>query len=175
MQGSLRALFILIAAAAIALGAQIDTPMYPAPMSLQSFAVVFAAALGGPIVGMLSVALYLAAGAAGLPVFAGGAAGAAHLFGPTAGYLWGFVLAAGAVGALSRRGGFPVVLAAALLGHAIILASGFARLAALMPAAQAFAAGVLPFVLGAVVKSAAAAALCAFIRTRTPSGLARTH
>lgn len=162
----LRALFAVLAAAAIALGAQIDVPMHPVPMSLQSFAVVFAVALGGPIVGMLSVALYLATGAAGLPVFAGGEGGAAHLVGPTAGYLWGFLVAAGLVGALAPRAGFVAMFAAMLFGHAIILGLGVARLAMVLPLADAIGAGATPFILGAVVKSAVAAALCALVRSR---------
>lgn len=165
---TLQALFFVLAAGAIALGAQINAPMHPVPMSLQSFAVVLAAGLGGPIVGMLGVILYLAAGAVGLPVFAGGESGAAHLIGPTAGYLWGFVAAAGVVGGLARRGGVLKVFAAMLLGHAIILGVGAARLAMLMPFGEALSDGVTPFLLGAAVKSAAAAALCAFVRARAP-------
>jgi biotin transport system substrate-specific component len=115
---------------------------------------------------MLSVALYLAAGAAGLPVFAGGESGAAHLIGPTAGYLWGFLAAAGVAGALAKRGGMLTIFAAMLLGHAVILALGAARLAVLTPLADAVASGVAPFLLGAAVKSLAAAALCVVVRTR---------
>jgi len=166
----MRAAALTVAGAAlIALGAHIDAPMHPVPMSLQSLAIVLIAAFAGPIVGVLSVALYLLAGALGAPVFAGGEAGAAHLVGPTAGYLWGFLIAAGVVGALVRGGwGASMIAASAamLIGHAILLGLGVARLALLMPLQDAIAAGATPFLLGALVKSVLAAVIFRIARNK---------
>lgn len=162
------AALILASAALIAAGAYIDLPMHPVPMSMQTFAIALVAALTRPLVSTLSVVLYIAAGAMGAPVFAGGEAGAAHLIGPTAGYFAGFLIAAYAMSALAQKSrGFVALCAIMLLGHAIILASGTARLALLMPGEEALAAGLTPFLLSAAVKSLAAALVAHVVRTRT--------
>ena len=148
---------LLAAAAAMAVGAQLDVPMRPVPMSLQSLAVLGAGALLGPVRGLGAVALYLAAGALGLPVFAGGEAGLDRFAGPTAGYLYAFPLGAVAVGFAARRGWmrrfFPALMAG-LAGHAILLTGGALWLAHSIGAEAAVDGGLAPFVIGAVVKSA---------------------
>ncbi len=73
------------------------------PITLQTFGVLLAGAVLGARRGFLAVLVYLALGAAGLPVFSGGAAGAAVLVGPTSGYLIGFPLAAALCGFLVQR------------------------------------------------------------------------
>jgi biotin transport system substrate-specific component len=74
-------------------------PLSPGiPVTLQVLGVFLAGILLGPVWGAGALALYLTAGAAGLPVFAGGSAGIGVLFGPTGGYLWSYPLAAAAVG-----------------------------------------------------------------------------
>src|SRR5579864_2125911 len=67
---------------------RIPLPFTPVPLTGQTFAVLLAGAALGSRRGFLSQALYLAEGAAGLPVFAGAVGSLAHLFGPTGGYLW---------------------------------------------------------------------------------------
>ena len=64
------------------------------PITLQTFGVMLAGCLLGPVRGFLAVALYLVLGAAGLPVFAEHSSGLGVLTGVTAGYLWSFPLAA---------------------------------------------------------------------------------
>lgn len=91
-------------AAAIAIGAQVEVPLGEVPFTLQSFFVLLAGFLLGSRRGALAAAIYLAAGACGLPVFAGGAAGIERLAGPTAGFLWGFLPMAAITG-LAIRGG----------------------------------------------------------------------
>ena len=153
-------LYVPLFAALMALGAQVDVPMAPVPMSLQSLAVVLAGALLGPWRGMAGALLYLAAGAAGLPVFAGAAGGIEHLSGATGGYLAAFPLAAGLVGLAATQGwtrrpggGFPVMLA----GHAVILGLGAGWLAMRIGLGAAVSGGLTPFLFGAAVKSAVAA------------------
>src|SRR5574341_1526984 len=89
-----------------ALGAhvRIPLPFMPVPITLQTFFVHLAGATLGPALGPVSQALYVLAGAAGLPVFAGGTGGLAYLVkGATTGYLLGFVVATALVGWLIRQ------------------------------------------------------------------------
>lgn len=78
-------------AALIAVGALIQLPIGPVPVTLQTFFIVLAGYILGPVSGAAAMLLYILAGAIGLPIFAGGKAGFAVLFGPTGGYLLGFV------------------------------------------------------------------------------------
>jgi biotin transport system substrate-specific component len=130
-------------------------------MSLQSYAVVVLATLLGFRLAAPALLLYLLAGALGAPVFAGGAAGVEHLTGSTGGYLAGFLLATAVCGnAVAARhaaahplGGTPWMLFA----HALILALGAGWLAQTIGWERAVAGGLSPFLLGALVKSLAAA------------------
>src|SRR5438093_5499711 len=122
---------VLVASASLvtALGAQLAIPLpwSPVPITGQTFAVLLTGAVLGARRGFLAQALYLAEGAMGLPVFAGGAAGVAKLMGPTAGYLIAFPFAAMLTGALAERGWdrrFLTMLAAMLLGSAVIFVRG---------------------------------------------------
>ena len=67
------------------------TPWSPVPITGQTFAVLFAGILLGSRCGAASVLIYFAAGAFGIPWFAGWSGGAAILMGPTAGYIAGFI------------------------------------------------------------------------------------
>jgi len=139
---------------------RVPLPFTPVPLTLQTMAVlVTAAALGRKAA--TAQALYLALGAAGLPVFSGAAGGLAHLMGPTGGYLAGFVVAAFAVGWImaGKRKSFPATFGAMLLGSAIILALGAGWLAALLrlTPSKTLTMGVLPFVSGDLVKVSLAA------------------
>jgi len=154
-----RALAVAAGALLVALGAQaaIPLPGTAVPMTLQVPAVLIVGGLFGPALGAASLALYLLAGAAGLPVFAPvGLPGVARLFGPTGGYLLAYPLAAAVMGRLaadSRRLGRLVIgLVAAL---AVIHAGGVAQLAILGgDLGIALRIGSLPFLLGDVLKLA---------------------
>lgn len=89
-------LFILIGTLAIWMGAILSFPIpgSEVPVSMQTLAVILVGALLGPVRGGLAVALYLLAGAMGLPVFAEGRFGIKVLFGPTGGFLFGFLMVA---------------------------------------------------------------------------------
>jgi biotin transport system substrate-specific component len=154
----------LIAGASLltALAARIAIPLpwSPVPITGQTFAVLLTGAVLGARRGLAAQLLYLAQGAAGLPVFAGGVAGAAAFAGPTAGYLLAFPLAAAVTGFLAERGWdrtFGTMLAAMLIGGGVILALGLAGLSRFVAADSLFAQGLLPFVPGDLVKSALAA------------------
>lgn len=144
----------------LAICAQVQVPMWPVPMTMQTFAVLLIGLAYGPRLGAATVALYLAEGAIGLPVFAGLAGGAHHLIGVTGGYLFGFVVAAGVVGLLAERGWSHSMLATALamiIGSAIIYLLGVGWLASFLGLDQAIKLGMLPFLAGDAVKAALAA------------------
>ncbi|MBI4542511.1 MAG: biotin transporter BioY [Gemmatimonadetes bacterium] len=141
----------------VTLAAQVAVPLpgTPVPMTLQPLAVLVVGGLLGPRLGALGMVLYLAMGAAGLPVFTPfGAPGAARLFGPTGGYLLAFPVAAALVGRMTAGApGWTALLAAPLLGMVAIHLGGAAQLLVLTGGAgRALGAGVLPFVAGDLVK-----------------------
>ena len=88
-----------VGALVVALAAQVAVPVpfSPVPMTLQPLAVLAVGGLLGASEGLLALVTYLALGALGLPVFAGGSGGAIHLVGPTGGYLLAFPVAAALV------------------------------------------------------------------------------
>lgn len=156
-------LLALVGSAVMTLSARISIPFYPVPVTMQSLAVLLIGAAFGMRLGAATMVLYLAEGALGLPVFAGTpmhGVGVAYMMGPTGGFLAGFVLAAATVGFFAERGAHrsvPQMLGAMTLGHVVLFATGYAWLAQLMGPQVAFAAGVMPFILGTVVKTLLAA------------------
>ncbi len=144
----------------VALAAQIRIPLWPVPVTGQTFAVLLAGALLGRKRGALSLLAYVGQGSLGLPVWAGGAGGIARLAGPTGGYLAGMVLAAFVVGWLSERGWdrrFATAALAMLLGNMAIYALGLPWLANFVGWGSVLQAGLLPFIVGDVGKIALAA------------------
>lgn len=152
----LDAALVLLFSAFVGLTAQVEIPLWPVPLTLQTLGVLFTGAVLGSRRGALALVLYLAEGAAGLPVFAGGASGVAHLLGPTGGYLAGFVVAAGVVGWLAERGWDRRLVwtaLAMLAGNVIIYALGVAWLAIYLEDLQAAVVkGALIFVPGDLIK-----------------------
>ena len=145
-----------------ALCAQIEIPLYPVPITGQTFGVLLIGALLGANRGAMSMLGYLALGAAGLPVFAGGATGLTAFMGPTAGYLVGFVVAAYLVGFLSERGWdkhFPSAVLSMVLGTMVILLCGVIGLSGFVGWDQVLQLGVYPFLIGAGIKIGLAAAI----------------
>ncbi|MEX0859675.1 MAG: biotin transporter BioY [Cucumibacter sp.] len=145
--------------------AKVQVPFYPVPMTLQTLAIMVIAAAYGWRLGLATILLYLAEGAFGLPVFSGTperGIGLAYMLGPTAGYLAGFIVEVVIVGWFAERGAvrsplalFPVMLVAA----ALVLALGFAYLSTLIGVEAAWNGGVVPFLLGDLVKVAVASLL----------------
>ena len=150
----------------VVLAAQVSVPIpgSPVPQSLQTLAVVVVGAVLGGGRGGAAMLVYVGMGAAGLPVFADGASGVARLWGPTSGYLVGFVAAAALAGWWVRRpwGTSIVSLGVGMVAaHVVILALGWVRLAGLTGPGAAWAQGVMPFLWGGAVKSLAAAGVLA--------------
>jgi len=128
-------------------------------MTLQPLAVLFTGAVLGSRRGALALLLYLAEGAVGLPVFAGGA-GVTYMLGPTGGYLVSYPVVAGLVGWLAERGWDRRLVwtaAAMTLGLLVIYAFGVAWLAGFLGDLEtALVQGMLIFVPGDLVKIAIA-------------------
>jgi biotin transport system substrate-specific component len=144
----------------LGLSAQVQIPLEPVPVTGQTFGVLFLGALLGSRRGALTVAGYVGAGIVGLPVFAGGAAGPARLFGPTGGYLLGFIAAAWVVGWLSEKGWdrrLTTAAAAMLVGTLAIYLFGLPWLAAFVGWGQVISTGLAPFVVGDLLKLGLAA------------------
>jgi biotin transport system substrate-specific component len=153
-----------LGALVVALSAQVvvPVPFSPVPMTLQPLAVLAVGGLLGPAAGVSALIIYIALGALGLPVFAGGGSGILHLLGPTGGYLIAFPVAAGVAGALAGRvPQSPLrVLLACALGMVIIHAGGVAQLALLGgDPSLAMRVGFVPFLTGDLLKVGLAAAL----------------
>lgn len=142
------------------LSAKIQIPLWPVPLTMQTFVVLTIGLAYGARLGGATVLAYLAAGAVGLPVFAGDwheGAGYIHLYGPTGGYLVGFAVAAWIGGRLAERGWdrrLPHAAAAMLIGNVVIYALGVAWLAVLFDLGTALTAGLYPFLPGDALKIA---------------------
>jgi biotin transport system substrate-specific component len=152
---------LVLFSAFIALTAQVEIPLWPVPLTLQTLGVLFTGAVLGSRRGALALLLYLTEGALGLPVFAGGASGVGYMLGPTGGYLVGFVVAAGVVGWLAQRGWDRRLVWAAVamvIGNVIIYVCGVAWLAVFLGDLWgALVKGMLLFVVGDLIKIAVAA------------------
>ena len=149
--------------ALIALCAQVSVPFYPVPVTMQTFAVILIGLTYGWRLGGITVALYLVEGAIGLPVFAGGKGGMIVMMGPTAGYLYGFFLAAVVCGWFTERGfdrSYFKLIVPLLGGNVLLYTSGLIWLGNFIgwdkPVLEL---GLYPFIPGDVMKSALVAVL----------------
>jgi biotin transport system substrate-specific component len=139
--------------------AQVRIPLWftPVPITGQTFAVLLSGAALGSRLGVASQALYVTAGAIGLPVYTGGGGGWDHLTGATGGYLLGFVAAAFVVGRLAERQqdrAVTTAIPAFLTGTVVVYAFGVAWLAWSLgvDGTRAMELGLVPFVVGDLVK-----------------------
>ena len=146
-----------------ALAAQFSLNLGPIPITGQSFAVTLTGALLGSRLGAMALIAYIIEGCSGLPFFANSGSGIGVLFGLSGGYLISFPAAAYVTGAFAEHGWdrkFLTAAAAMAIGSVIILAAGWAWLVVLKtPPLKAFELGVVPFLLGDVVKVLLAAAV----------------
>ena len=166
---------VVAGTALTAVAAQISIPMSPVPVTGQTFAVLLTGAVLGLSRGALSMALYVILGAAGLPIFTAGKSG--FVFGPTLGYLVGFIAAAAVVGYFSSRQWDRKWFAVAVgltLGNAVIYAFGLPVLSAFLGSVGApndlqttLDFGLTPFWLGDTIK-------IALVSTLLPSAWALT-
>ena len=147
-------------AALTAVGATIHIPIGPVPIVLSTLFVLLSGLLLGSRWGLISMGLYLLVGAMGIPVFAGGRGGLAHFFGPTGGYLFGYVLSAWVAGFISERSHKSPALqiVAIIFGSLAIYVIGvpWLKMVTNMSWEKSLLVGMVPFLIGDAVKGAAA-------------------
>jgi len=143
--------------ALIALGSWVSIPFFPVPLTLQTLFVLLAGAVMHRY-SVIPVTLYILLGALGLPLFHNGIAGIGILLGPTGGYLIGFIPAALIVGLAYEAQADRVHVIGLAMATLIIYACGIIWLmySTGMGIAAALAMGMLPFLLGDVIKASAA-------------------
>lgn len=147
----------------LTLSAKTRVPLGFVDLSMETLVVYLIAAAFGMRLGVATLLLYMAEGAAGLPVFQATpekGIGLAYMMGPTGGYLAGFVLAAVIVGWAADRGWDRKIVhfvGALLAAEVVMMGLGFAWLAVLIGAGKAWQFGVVPFIVPDLVKVAIAA------------------
>ena len=156
---------ILLAAGVVLLtvSAKLKIPFYPVPMTMQTFMVLVIGMAFGWRLGAATLFAYLAAGAMGLPVFAGTpekGLGLVYMTGPTGGYLLGFLLGAIATGFLAERGWdrrASTTFLAMLVGNIVVYVPGLMWLGAVLGWEKPIIEwGLTPFLLGDLAKIALA-------------------
>lgn len=156
---AIAATIVIAACAHVAL----PLPWTPIPLVAQDLAVLVVGFLLGPQLGFATLILYLAEGAAGLPMFnPHGPGGIAQILGPTGGFLMAYPVVAAIAGALrSRTGNYPRNLAAAALATTVLFTCGALYFAILMHTTTSVTlnSAVTPFLPGAVLKCAIAAGI----------------
>ncbi len=177
MVAARRAAIVIGASLFVALCARLSLPLpfTPVPLTLANFGVLLVGVLLGSKRGFAALALYLAQGAAGLPVFSpAGPGGIAQLLGPTGGYLLAYPFAAFVAGWIAERGAgrFLRYMMAAMAAEVVVFAGGVTWLMVFTRgAAQALSFGLVPFVFGEIIKIMAAAAIANRVLNR-PSRVA---
>jgi biotin transport system substrate-specific component len=156
----MRTVLASLVAALAAVGAYIYIPIGPVPIVLTGIFVLLAGLLLGSRWGLTSMVLYLFVGAIGIPVFSGGRGGLPHFFGPTGGYLVGYALAAWVTGFVSERSRGRLIgeIFAVMAGTMVIYLFGLPWLKTVTQISwtKALMVGVLPFLIGDVIKACVA-------------------
>ncbi|MBI4706615.1 MAG: biotin transporter BioY [Candidatus Omnitrophica bacterium] len=167
-----RALGVLVFVVLTSLGAfvRIPLPFTPVPLTLQTFFVLLSGALLGGSLGVTAQLSYILLGVLGLPIFTGAGSGLLYLSGPTAGYLFGFVLACLFCAKFIKYSGnnFSKAFGIFCVADFLLLASGTLWLKFLFgySLTKLFSIGFIPFVLGDLCKAAAAAVVYIKLRPR---------
>ena len=154
-------MLILIGSILLIISAKIQVPFWPVPMTMQTFVIFLIGMTYSIRLSFVTVALYLFQGALGLPVFASGG-GIAYLIGPTAGYLYGMLVASIIISYFANLGFSKTYFKTALsllAGSIVIFSFGILYLGYIIGYQKALAAGLLPFIPSEIFKIALAVAL----------------
>jgi biotin transport system substrate-specific component len=160
------AALVLAGVALVALLAKVSVPMWPVPITGQTLGVILVGAALGPRRGAASLFTYMLVGLAGVPVFAGVAAGPAYVLVPSFGFILGFIPAAFVAGWFAQRAWDRRPLLAFLgfaAASAIPFLVGIPYMALILASTQEITlgyvlqAGLYPFIIGGVIKAAIAA------------------
>lgn len=152
-----RMVYAAMFGALTAIGSLIVIPMQPVPITLQTLFTGLAGVLLGGATGALSQVVYVLLGVIGLPVFSGGKAGLGTLLGPTGGYLIGFIVGAYVIGKLmevKKEPGLAWTGFSLVVGNLVIYTLGVAQLSlvAHLSLAKALMVGLVPFIIGDLLK-----------------------
>ena len=145
----------------LAISAKVQVPFWPIPMTMQTFVIFLIGMTYSVRLSFITVALYLFEGAVGLPVFASGG-GIAYLTGPTAGYLYGMLLASITISYFANLGFSKTYLQATfslLIGSIIIFTIGILYLGSIIGFEKAIVVGLMPFIPSEIFKIALAVTL----------------
>ncbi|UXN08071.1 biotin transporter BioY [Bartonella sp. HY761] len=163
MRYAAQVIAIFLGVTSLYLASYVQIPIGPVPITLQTFIVTFIGTFFGPRLGFITVILWLFCAAIGLPLLADGKSGLAPFYGVTAGYLYAFPFSAFLTGQLAKKGwngsNLKLCILNMLLGNLLCLSLGALWLASQKGGQIAFFYGFMPFLLGAIIKSCAAA-LC---------------
>ena len=155
----------------------IPIPASPVPIVLADFFVMLTGLFLGWKYGLLSVGLYLGLGVLGLPIFSGGSSGFAAIWGPTGGFLIGYLLLAATIGFITRKEKSSLVIdsIAILLGNVFLYVVGITwlKIRLDMSWSAAVAAGLVPFIPGAMIKIIVALAISQMLVPRFKENLDR--
>lgn len=169
-QTTMAALFAALTAAGAFVS--IPLPFSPVPVTLQNLFALLSGLILGPLLGGAAGGLFLVAGALGAPVFAGAAGGFAHFFGPTGGFLLGYLLAALTAGFIAgrprvnRRTSPLRIILAVLAGFLVVYVPGIIRLKMVLDTdwGNALILGFVPFLIGDILKGIAAVLIAPRLR-----------
>lgn len=153
-------LLILSGVFLLTFASQLSIPLQPVPITFQSATVILIGMAYGVRNGAYVVATYLCAGALGLPAFAKFSVGLPYFYGPTSGYLIGFLFAAMTSGYLAQKGfakNFILSFIAAMVGATIIFTVGTLVLANMIGLSKAIQFGLMPFIISEPIKLLAVA------------------
>ena len=153
-----------------AVGAFISIPIYPVPLTLQTLFTLLAAMTLGSVMGASSQIIYVLLGVIGLPVFAGFKAGIGILFGPTGGFLFGFIISAYVIGKIievKKEKNIFYYFLAGIIGTVILYIIGITQLSLItgIGIKKAIVVGMLPFLPGDILKVIAASFIASKLRT----------
>jgi len=164
---------ISLFAALTAVGGFISIPLYPVPLTLQTLFTLLAAMILGSVMGASSQIIYVLLGVIGLPVFAGFKAGVGILFGPTGGFLFGFIISAYIIGKiveLKKEKNIFYYFLAGIIGTIILYIIGITQLSLVtgIGIKKAITVGMLPFLPGDILKIIAASFIARKFKMVTP-------
>jgi biotin transport system substrate-specific component len=167
---ALKALVLALGVAFLTASSWVQVPMWPVPMTMQTFAVLMVGALCGWRLGVATVAAWLALSVA-FPLLS--EFKTLLMVITTSGYLAAFVIMAGFVGYMAERGWTARVIPAflvLLVAEVICFALGVAYLGSVIGYDKAVEYGLTPFIVGDLVKTLLAVALLTVLRRMLPTG-----
>lgn len=148
-------------------GSQIAIPLEPVPITLQTVAVMLIGLLYSRRAGLWAVVLYTALGGMGLPMFKGFEGGFSHLYGATAGYIFGFIVSVYVMATLREKFNLESywgILANCMIGTLVVFVCGISWLAILIGLKDALMFGLIPFIIPGAAKAILLSGAVRFIR-----------